>query len=209
MKGADLDERRPLARSSVQAAGEQSRSSLDKAQKKRKSSQLSARDANPLDIFGSRAKASKTNSTGDYQQQQSAGSSRMSKLRKGSIAQVSISNVIRLSHKLSIKKRHSNLSSNRYGQEQRSQQAKRTGQQATGKVDPQDPLQVGQQILNAYLARQQQRELEEQELRRRKELEAKAAKPERQDSEGQLTSCETLAGQSGVVGQQQMQQLGG
>lgn len=104
------------------------------------------------------------------------------KLRKGSIAQVSISSVVRLSHKLSIKKRHSNLidgGSSAESRRRRSSAATSIGslfgsharvqsrpnlcnKTAPNGAEPeQDPLQVGQQILNDYLERQRQREADE------------------------------------------------
>lgn len=91
--------------------------------------------------------------------------------RKGSIAQASISGVIRLSHRLSIRKRHSNMNA---GEARRRGSSSACAPPVSKLVslvqgpggDRADPLQVGQQILDAYLADQRQRELQEEEQRR-------------------------------------------
>lgn len=106
--------------------------------------------------------------------------------RKGSIAQVSMSGVKRLSHKLSIKKRHSNkpqpammgrrssgLSSGSansqtpqlvaaaQGRHRKTLMSKQ--QSSLSSADKQsNPIQVGKQILDAYLAVQRRRQLEAQ-----------------------------------------------
>lgn len=131
---------------------------------------------------------------------------RLARLRKGSIAQVSISGVMRLSHKLSIKKRHSNLSasastssknvvSGRNGSIAAAlthkhhavisrQQSMATSVLPKPISGDKNPMEVGQKILNAYLVQQRQRELEEEQERLRKEeQERQAAKESKRRSE--------------------------
>lgn len=154
---------------------------------KRKQSELSA--ASDLESQQARHQAKQSiwnrpraPATGSQLANDQARQARHAKLRKGSIAQVSISSVMRLSHKLSIKKRHSNLieaSSSAETRRRRNSAATsvsalfRTNSRAQtksssgsknllDKTDSQrDPLQVGQQILNDYLERQRQREADE------------------------------------------------
>lgn len=143
------------------------------------------------------------------------------RFRKGSIAQVSISGVMRLSHKLSIKKRHSNLSTStaasrnvvsgtRNGSIASSSTStshkhhaliSRQQSMATSTIPKPisadtDPMEVGQKILNAYLIQQRQRELEEEKERLRKEeLEKQAAKESKRRSEQfNSTSPSTITG---------------
>lgn len=148
--------------------------------------------------------------------------SRLARLRKGSIAQVSISGVMRLSHKLSIKKRHSNLSSSNVPASSSPSSAWRRkdgGNKSAGSnkhhaiisrqqsmattvvgISDKDPMEVGQQILNAYLVEQRQRELE-QEQERLKEEERKRKAAEENKRQHSTTSSE----QNLPAGQQQAQ----
>lgn len=113
--------------------------------------------------------------------------------RKGSIAQVSISSVKRLSHRLSIKRRAHRTES--FATEwarrpsglskQQSLLSSTTGA-SSSHAALEDPLRLGQQILDAYLEQQRQRELEEREQKRRdaekRAAELAAATPTNQNS---------------------------
>jgi len=117
---------------------------------------------------------------------------RMSKLRKGSLAQVSLGGVVRLSHKLSIKKRHSNSAS---------AGARKSAANKHQSALERTQTQVGQQILDAYLVQQRQRELELEELRLAEEakLRSEQKRSESASSVGQQAA--------GALQQQQQQQL--
>lgn len=155
---------------------------------------------------------------------ESANIPKASKLRKGSIAQVSISGMMKLSHKLSIKKRHthSNIKTKSVGVGQVYSGAGDAAYHGRARgssivsatfADPDpanstykmpirkqqstsDPMQVGQQILNAYLIQQRQRELEEEERKRKQEEEEKS-KRKSVDAETAIGANQESTGQSG------------
>lgn len=80
--------------------------------------------------------------------------SRLLKLRKGSIAQVSITGMMKLSHKLSIKRRQSQHRDTRYPSLSRKAPSIARSDEKQGN----DPMLLGRQILDAYLDEQRQRE---------------------------------------------------
>lgn len=176
----------------------------DLTKKKRKSSEeQQAQGKKPVDhLFGSQDLEAVRHTA------------RASRLRKGSIAQVSLSGVLKLSHKLSIKKKQlSTGSSGDAGNNKRrliamasssgseltsGKQQKAAKRQSVRKrqlqhqhhqqSDQKDPMQVGQQILEAYLVEQRQRELEEAEQRRRQAAEEEAKRRASREQAAELAA---------------------
>lgn len=176
--------------------------------------------------------------------------------RKGSIAQVSISGVMRLSRKLSIKKWHSNITgannnsaanattisggsaavfaaaaaaaaSTTSSSSRARASLVSTGSSGTcigslvnsassrhqsvvgaaGINNTRDPVQLGQQILNAYLIQQRQRELEEEQERIRREELARASTTIGSSVSTNLDQTNTTGQASNNPMQQQQQHL--
>lgn len=127
---------------------------------------------------------------------------RAGRLRKGSIAQVSLSGVLKLSHKLSIKKKQlstgssgSELVGKQRASKRQSVRQQQLQHQHRQQSDQKDPMQVGQQILEAYLVDQRQRELEEAEQRRRQAAEEEAKRRASREQAAELAASLGLSPQ--------------
>lgn len=144
----------------------------------------------------SHSKARARKSIGGAQASEIAIAGKLNKLRKGSLAQVSISNVMRLSHKLSIKKRHhSNQTTNGSDEHNPSKRGSSIVSSTSSigcsisrqqSMADRNLMQVGQQILDAYLTQQQRKkeQLEEEE-RKQREVEELANQSNRQQAKGE------------------------
>lgn len=114
----------------------------------------------------------------------SDGISRFTKLRKGSIAQVSLSGVMKLSHRLSVKRpKSSNRSGSKTGTRfpslsRKSPTIVHYDDDKGSLNDENDPIRLGKQILDAYLIEQKKREeLEAQRAKEEAEARREASSP--------------------------------